>query len=81
MKIIVTKEDIQNGRRENPYLCPIARAIKRQCKYTGRRVSVGCRVATVNYRTLDIPKSAQKFIDDFDNKKPVKPFSFNLVGA
>ena len=81
MKITVTKKDIQNGRRENPWFCPIARAIKRQCKLTGSRVSIGARSAAVDYVNLDIPKSAQKFIDNFDNKKSVKPFSFYLVGA
>jgi len=81
MKITVTKEDIQKGRRENPWFCPIARAIKRQCKLTRSTVSVGERTATVNHKILNIPKSAQSFIDKFDNKKSVKPFSFYLVGA
>ena len=81
MKITVTKEDIQKGRRGDPFLCPVARAIKRRCKLTGRKVVVGNSLASVLSRTLDIPKKAQKFINNFDDKRPVKPFSFNLVGA
>lgn len=31
------------------------------------------------YKQIKLPEIAKKFIKDFDNNKPVKPFSFEVV--
>lgn len=82
MKINVTKDDIAEGRRANPYKCPIANAVRR---ITGiRRVRVTTSFVDLSpawfndVDTVSLPRRAEQFIDHFDNSKPVKPFSFNL---
>lgn len=77
LKINVTKWDISNGTAGNSAFCPVALAF----------VRAGIKKVEVNYvdftassngKFYDLPKKAQKFIDDFDSDAPVKPFSFNV---
>jgi len=76
MKIHVTQEDIDNGKRGDAYGCPIALALHRSFK---RKWSVGLTCAkNTNGKVIEIPRSAQRFIRTFDNRKPAKPFNFIL---
>lgn len=79
----VTAKDIKNGHRGNGATCPVARAIRR---HGFLEVEVGSCVAflkgfTSNFYTNEkykvrLPKKAETFIDRFDVKLSVSPFSF-----
>lgn len=77
--IEVTQNDIDDGVRGNCANCPVALAIGRAFK--SRIVSVGA-IARVHVwetdRTLyaTFPENVYRFMGDFDNLYPVKPFSF-----
>jgi hypothetical protein len=75
MKIKVTQEDIDKASFSST-TCPISRAIKRQ--FNIKCVSTFPCGIMFNENTYNPPKSAVKFIDRFDNQKPVKPFNFIL---
>ncbi len=89
MKIEVTRDDIENGRRSSPTGCPIARALLRQ---TGRQYNVeqDIVVNVINEDLLcyNLPLEASKFIEAFDvlgfnhtwfGFGKVQPFSFELA--
>jgi lysophospholipid acyltransferase (LPLAT)-like uncharacterized protein len=83
MIIQVTQKDIDKGLKSTCYYCPVALAFKRKIKS-----EIPCGVA-VNAKNIhhfhgkswdryNLPKEAKKFIQRFDNDKPVKPFSFEI---
>ncbi len=79
IKIIVTKTDIQKGKRDTSNLCPVAKAIRRCAGLYGIDVygdELGFGIAL--RRLVDLPKKVSKFVERFDFGKPVKPFSFTL---
>lgn len=58
--------------------CPIALAVKDT--FTTDSVTVSETNVVVNALYYDLPRSAQRFIQKFDeNVKPVKPFKFFLT--
>lgn len=76
MKINVTQDDIDCGIIGNCELCPIALAILPIVSPLPVEVDNCCiEIGGVQYNS---PNSVCQFIDDFDNGKPVKPFSFEL---
>ena len=75
MKIKVTKEHIDKGRKKSALSCPIALAIGD--KY-GLDASVGPESCVIGYTICDLPKSVKKFIKLFDNGYSVEPFEFNI---
>lgn len=75
MRVEVTQEDIDAGRKRDCYACPIALSIKRQgfgsvAVSQGNIWVVGCE--------YDTPLHVEEFIKAFDEGKPVKPFAFTL---
>jgi hypothetical protein len=79
----VTQSDIDNGVRENPVSCPVARAIARA---TGKRVDFVGPVSGVSFvQDVYIPwgdaesEKIRGFIVDFDNGDPVRPIEFELA--
>lgn len=88
----VTQEDIDNGKRRNCSLCPIALALMRKFNLDPSEDSldaarVGLTMASI-FPVMDrkrksqyfyLPDEASEFIKDFDSKLPVKPFSFTLI--
>ncbi len=80
MKITVTKEDIRKGKRFDPRACPVYWAIKRSVsnpsEFFVNRLAL--RSESCEQEICRFPDSVTEFIDRFDLKKPVKPFSFNL---
>ena len=81
MKINVTEEDIRMGLRANCCYCPIAIALKKAFKV--KRVAVSPVAFSIGRLrifvcTLDDNSNIANFIEDFDNEKPVKPFSFEI---
>jgi len=76
MIINVTKKDIKNGTPGNYNTCPIALALKRQ---TGRGIEVGNELHDCDTgRRKRSSTRMIRFIDRFDESKPVKPFNFRL---
>lgn len=76
MIVIVTQEDIANGKRRAATGCPLALAIERA---TGRHASVGPQRVSIGWhKSLFLPPTAYNFRQDFDNGVPVQPFTFDL---
>jgi hypothetical protein len=77
MKISVTQKHINKGKRAYSDSCPIALAV-RELGYP--KWTVGSRYIYSPFDvTIELPKSAQKFIKVFDRRggrKLVKPFAF-----
>lgn len=83
LTVRVTKADITNGVRKNPYACPIALAIRRQLSLSGHEVLAGvCGILVFRHgrlsMTLSTTKRAAEFIFAFDRRKPVKPATFTM---
>ncbi len=85
MKIQVTREDIQKGRRGDCYGCPLAiaisRALDRPVEVWSHQVVVLSKVET-KYTVVPLPVIAQRFIAGFDINK-IRPatcpgFEFEL---
>jgi hypothetical protein len=76
MKIKVTQKDIDKA-SFGCNTCPISQAIMRQLniEYVSTFPISGIKF---NGKIYNAPKSAQRFISKFDNKRPVKPFNFIL---
>lgn len=79
MKIQVTSEHIQNGKRTSAFNCPIALAMKD----TGlANVSVGPKhavvVNTAGDKIISLPIEVRSFIKTFDDNLPVEPFEFEI---
>jgi len=80
MKIEVTQEHINKGKRKNCYRCPVALAI--ESAIPDSWVSVGWQTITVDkdqqYATQRTPTAVTEFINKFDRRKKVEPFEFVL---
>ena len=76
-RVEVTAEDIAGGCRADTSNCPVARALLRA---TGEHWNVELSYAWTAdpYGRTDLPGRAMRFIERFDNKKPVKPFRFRF---
>lgn len=83
MRVTITQTDIDKGKIGDCHLCPVARAIRRAVR--GRkRVTVGCTTVEIGrwghgLNKYWLPKKVTSFIFNFDDKCPVKPFTFNLT--
>lgn len=83
VRVEVTAEDIERGRRKGPCSCPIALAARRAL---GCYVNVQPRTIRLAGATVcSLPMVAQDFIMRFDRRmwswskrRPVKPFAFTL---
>ena len=77
VRVEVTQEDIEKGKRKAGWACPIARAIKRRVPQSRRRdVFVEHALWEVGYHVRPLPRTAQRFVKRFDAGEPVKPFAF-----
>lgn len=77
MRIEVTESDIVHGARWDCDNCPIALAIER-ATHQANCWSVLWNRATSPLGTVWLPDEAKDFIDNFDNERPVAPFSFDV---
>lgn len=74
MKVTVTQEHIDRGTRLLSTGCPVARAIA-ALGFTN--VTVGGLTAYAGpAQRWALPKTARQFIEKFDGRKPVSPFTF-----
>lgn len=78
--IEVTQDDIDNGKPDRIDMCPIVlacrRAIPGRTSYVGECgdfITVYGGIGVIKY---SLSKEAMKFINDFDYRNPVKPFTF-----
>ena len=80
MKIHVRQEDIDAGEKGRAWECPIALALRRECKT--RRITVG--MSDVSWEVDDshylaeLSKRARAFVRAFDSGRTVRPFTFVL---
>ncbi len=74
-KIVVTKGDIKNGLPSDECFCPVALAIARGLKTEVVEVW-GDGDFYINGKIIEQPEKVETFIDRFDSRKDVKPFSF-----
>lgn len=83
--VVVTREDINTGKRSHNLDCPVALAFKRASGFYLVSVPGGAWVRCK--RTVDdclkgidtfysVPDEAMEFIDAFDQHEPVTPFTF-----
>jgi len=81
-KIFVTKHDIESGDWHSCIGCPLSIAFRRALNH--KYVLVGAKYGEVFREEqkdkaifkFNLPLSAQKFIKQYDEGKPVKPFNF-----
>ncbi|MGC1580958.1 MAG: hypothetical protein WA766_05720 [Candidatus Acidiferrales bacterium] len=82
--IRITREDIRLGWTQDANHCPIARAVCRTLDIPVRAHSVEVDGNTVEVNNdrfeieMYLPKKAQSFVERFDKREPVRPFSFRL---
>ena len=74
IKVSVTQQDIDNGRRQDPFSCPIALSLRRafgaeQIRIESHRIIIGNQ----EYRPS---KRMKTFIHKFDSGKSVEPQTF-----
>lgn len=83
----VTLEDIDNGFREDCQYCPVARALRRVLlpEFVGEAQQSRISIYNANRQHWEeelwscaTPMVANQFINDFDKKREVKPFEFEL---
>ena len=75
MKIRVTGVHIKAWKRANTLACPVALALKER-GVSGAKV--GYYTIRLSNRIIALPDKAQAFIENFDEGKKVKPFSFEI---
>lgn len=75
--IDVKQLDIDTGLKGDCALCPIARALDRATGESWRVHSSWATRSGDSFKT-HLPLEAVRFIDLFDEGRPVKPFSFDL---
>lgn len=86
MKIRVTKKDIKEGDRNNPFNCPISLAVGRKIgldklsPFLQRYTRIGVCNATIDigYKIFKTPAICKKFIKDFDKGCEVAPFEIDI---
>lgn len=85
MKITVTQEDINNGKRADYQFCPIALALNRAFHTKSAEVNPSRAYVTRKKLWLFespalyfLPPEASNFVTTFDQGKPVAPFEFEL---
>lgn len=80
MKIIVTREDIDSGRRRDPNDCAVARALRRSgVTHSGVTGMLVFLDSNRQRSSVLLPGRVQEWIVDFDWGAPVEPIEFDLV--
>lgn len=76
MKIEVTQQDIDSGKKSDTSCCPVALAMARAVEPL--RVSVITKWASIDGRYHSLPPEVTTFIKRFDIGGAVDPFTFEL---
>ena len=82
-QIRVTRDDIRKGVKDSPCNCPIARAAKRvfgtkNVNVSGEAIEVGYGYGGYETLYLPLPKAGERFVEAFDDGKPVTPQTFTV---
>lgn len=82
LKVRVLKRNIAKGIQHDPKRCPIACRLK-EMGFADVTVFVAHMILAAGGSKQDVspPTTARLFIKRFDEGKPVKPFSFSLLGV
>ena len=80
----VTAEDIAEGTPSSFSACPIALAVSRlfenrTVRVTGGSIRVYADTGRDVLATYDVPWTAHRFINSFDNGEEVQPLTFNTL--
>lgn len=79
MKVKVTQKHIDNGNPTGATSCAISLAIKSRFWFPRfHEVITGVCFCYIDKHPYKLPYEAMTFIKNFDNGKPVKPFTFKL---
>ena len=93
LEVSITAEDIQAGHPRNPWLCPLALAVRRavHAKFPGLDWWIGVspsllRVASFplngdSWAVFPVPGAAQVFIQQYDGGNSVQPVTFTAAFA
>lgn len=76
MRVDVTAEDIEKGKRRDASQCPVALALSRTAGGLWFVSDDAWESGTGLER--DLPNEVHQFIDDFDAGLPAEPFSFEF---
>jgi len=76
MIISVTEEHIEAGKRGSPSFCPVALAVQEELK--DDTIVVGFLGIHQKGKFSPFGHEVRKFIHKFDEKKEVKPFTFDF---
>lgn len=86
VKVSITADDIRQGKRADPCLCPAARAIRRALDNKEVRViGSACHggFARVHFDpaqpAVELPPEAGRFVTAYDFGDPVGPLDFELT--
>lgn len=77
MQIHITKECIFKGTPQSASSCPIALALK--SIFPNRSITVTKWIGLNHRYCIDHTEETHRFMSDFDDGKPVQPFSFRLA--
>jgi hypothetical protein len=78
MKFTLTKSDIKKGIRGDFTSCPVVIRIKRELGSLVDTVTVHTDNILINGIEHKTPKRVVRFINKFDEGKPVEPITFEL---
>jgi hypothetical protein len=75
----LTQDHINSGKPGIPDKCPVALCIKE--KFQEYDVMIGLDASNeancfINLTSISLPYIVQRFVDNFDARKPVRPFNF-----
>lgn len=79
LKVKVTEKEIKKGFPGMTDTCPIALGIKKTLGKKVGLVYVGFDTIQVDDNFYKVTKKAEKFIDNFDNGKKVRPTNFTFL--
>lgn len=76
LRVIVTKEDIKAGKKNNPVRCPVSYALQRV--FPDYKVVIYGAYAFVHESIIELPNHIEYMIVKFDKGEYVKPTEFEL---
>jgi hypothetical protein len=78
MRVRVTQQDIDNGKKGNCYECPIAQAVERDHGFTVSVSMCGIRILKNSF-LFDLPDEAKDFLHAFDCGLGAQPIEFDAI--
>lgn len=78
MLVVVSQEDIDEGRRGTPYRCPIALATTRTLRKNTRVTESGIDYVGLSHVRYNFSKSTREKLNRYDRTGKMKPFRFRI---